>query len=181
MRVQSAAARYTVEESDSVLRITIHPQGLTWRVVLFSLVACFLVLWFGLLLLGLITQATTPLYFIVVAFLLGLVGVLSAVYVIAWDMAGRERITVTADVLEHGRSIGSLVRSGRYRLAGVTRLRIPLENGMWLEEIIANRRHWPRGLIQFDYHGRTKCLGIGLLVPEAQAILAVLEARVARR
>ena len=177
MSAEPTTARYTVVETDNFLRITIPPRRRRWQAVSWGIAEC---LW-GAAIVFLLTQSRPPLLFFVFGSLLLIVGVLHGSYRIGWELAGGETITVTRDALVQVRSIGSLVRQRWYSLGGVTQLRLPLEHGSWWAEVDANPKQGPRGIIQFDYHGRRKRIGIGLRVPEAQAILAALESRLARR
>ena len=189
MRAASGAARYSVEESDSFLRITIHPRGYDRRTVTMLLAIGVMILFFFTFLLCLLIAAGGS-RTVTAGVVPRLVGLLAAVgwigcvlwelYKVAWELAGRERVTVTADTLLQTLSLGSLVRTRRYALADVTRLCVPLEFGAWWAERQSRFRRGPRGMIQFEFQGRRKRLGIGLRVAEAQAILALLEPRVAR-
>ena len=176
MRAEPRSPRYSVEQTESFVRITIHAQRRIVQLLILGLLEC---AWWAFFVV-MITWGPAPMVFLVWGALLSIVGLLHSTYQMAWELAGRETIAVTSDALMQSRSIGSFVRTRRYALAGVTRLRIPLEHGSWWAEIDANPQQGPRGIIQFDYRGRRKRLGIGLHVPEAQAILALLESRVAR-
>jgi hypothetical protein len=180
MRVQPAGARYAVEESESTLRITIRGAGRSGPVFARGLILALGVS--GVLLLSSKRMMTAEQVLIpIFALLLALALILVGAYRIAWAITGREVITVTRDALLVSRCIGSLVRTKHYVLADTSGFRIPLENGAWWAEIDAYRSGWERGIIHFDYRRRRRRLGIGLRVPEAQAILALLELRVARR
>jgi len=186
IRARSADSRYTIEQSDTSLRITIHPERGAWGAVIVELavIPAVSIALLVLVVMGSLVGTTSdgaPLLVWLFGPLFLFVGVSWRTYKNVWHVAGCERITVTADALVQTLSIGPLVRTRRFELAGVTALCVPLENGAWWAEYGVRVRQGRRGLIQFDYHGSAKRLGVGLHVPEGQAILSALEARVARR
>ena len=181
MRSASSAPRYSVENSESELRITIHARRRMWVAVLNGM-ACGV--WATLMVFMLAHEFTITwpnLIFTGLGTLMLVLGLLHTAYRAAWELVGIETITVTRDALLVGLGISSSVRTRRFAFAGMRNLRIPLEHGSWWAEIDAYRNGWQRGIIQLDDHGRRRCFGLGLRVPEAQAILALIETRVARR
>jgi len=180
MRPASTAPCYSIESSESQLRITIRGAGRLGPAFGHGLILVLggfviLYIWAGPIL------PAGPVLISLLAPLLALAMILRGAYRIAWASAGREIITVTRDALLVSRCIGSIVRTKHYVLADASGFRVPLEHGAWWAEIDAYRSGWERGIIQFGYRGRRRRLGLGLRVPEAQAILALLEPRVARR
>ena len=181
MRPASTAHRYSVESSDSELRITIQPRRRTWVAVLNGLACAVWAAFLVFVLMHDFTLAGTNLIFLGVGLLMLLVGLLFTAYQMAWELAGIETISVMRDALLVNTGTGSFVRTRRYALAGTRNFRIPLEHGSWWAEIEASPRQGPRGMIHFDYHGRRRRFGGGLSVPEAQAILELIEPRLTRR
>jgi len=189
MPVEPAPARYSVVETDTTLRITILPERGAWAAVIVELAVCavlFLAAFgvFVIVTMGgrvITTNDEAPLLVRLLVPLVLLAASLWGAYKNVWHIAGRERITVTTDALLQTLSVGSLVRTRRFANADVSGLCVPLENGAFWAEYGVERRQGRRGMIQFDYRGSRKRLGIGLHVPEAQAILALLEPRLARR
>lgn len=181
MRPASRAPRYSVQSSESQLWISIPPRRRLWSA---GLLALFVLAWtafLGILLYAFATQATDHLLLAACACLVLAAGIVCGAYVVAWELAGHEQITVTPDALQHSCRIGSLIRSRRHELSRVERIRVQLDYGVWWEEQRARRLHWPTGMIAFQYDGEVRRLGRYLTVREAQALLTMIEVRAARR
>ena len=173
MRFPLDRRRLEVEHLPECARITILPQrrrrvAMGWGIVWVGWLAVFV----AMITLG----HLPPLGLILLApFIIGmlLLGALSAVFHVGWELAGRENVLVTTQEMVRKLSIGRVTfHTRRFALAGMTRFRIPLENGSYFAEI---QWAWPMGrgggTVNFDYYGRREHLGARLKIGEAEALL----------
>jgi hypothetical protein len=107
-----------------------------------------------------------------------LVGGALALWGAAWNVAGREVVSVAGSNLVVRREVAGIGRTRTFDTAAVRNLRVvPFSAGA----IGARRRDWAakagRGPIAFDAGGTTQHLGAGLDDAEAEQLVAVLRER----
>ena len=185
MRVEPATARYTIEESDSLLRITIPArragQWMPW-VGLLWIVAAAVLLWTAN------PNATSARFDpraipILVAFgcMIVVIGCVSSAALL-WMNFGAEEITIAGRTLVRKLRAGPLRVQRKYGLERARDFRASARHAIacsfQLQPIVPLGSG--RGSIQFSLEGKTHSLGSGLDETEVRAVLERLAAHGAR-
>lgn len=182
MRIEPASARYRVEETESLLRITIPARRAgQW------------VSWFGIAwVAGVLTilgstferRAGPPqaIAFGSLLFVIGLVALFAAAPLV-WMYCGREEITIAGRTLLRKLKAGPLRAQRVYALGEARKFSISARNAtacsLQLQPLIP--LGVGRGSIQFELGGETRYLGSALDETEAAHVLARIAAHVSAR
>jgi hypothetical protein len=120
-------------------------------------------------------RSLVPALFLVVWLAGWSVGGAVAAWAAAWNVAGREVVTVTGTRLTVRREVLGIGRTAAYDAAAVRDLRVEAPRSF----PFAPRRwdRWPGGPIAFDAGGATRRFGAGVDEAEAEQLVAALRAR----
>lgn len=186
LRVEPATARYTVEESESFLRITIPARrtgqwlpwlGVAWVVVFLTMLGK-----------GFAHRAESPDGHVQTGALATALFVVALVCVFAvaplvWMYCGREEITIAGRMLLRRLRAGPLTAKRAYALGEARRFRISARHAaacsLQLQPLIP--LGIGRGTIHFDLGGETRYLGSALDETEAAHVLARIVAHLSAR
>jgi hypothetical protein len=172
--MENLQGRAVVQEDGRGLHIVI-PTKKNWFAVVF--LCAWLGGWFfgETMALGQLGKADTASGFVLFWLIGWTVGGAAALFAVLWQLAGRERIDVSAGVLTVGREILSVRISRQYDLANVKNWRLAaLPAGSSAQQ--ANAMTFT-GRVAFDYGLKTRKFGIGLDDAEANYLVGVLSQR----
>ena len=174
MRVEPSKPRYTIERSGSGLVVTAPPRR-NW------LILPFLVVWLGGWTIGgfsafeAVLEPGSHRAFMVFWLIGWAFGELYALFIILWQLMGREQLTISSKGLVHRVLVGGLNRAREFAAADIRHLRAsPQVLSPWMDQ-----RSWMppvfgagHGAIAFDYGAKTYRIASGLDEAEARLVLA---------
>jgi hypothetical protein len=175
MRVEPAIARYSVESSDSLFRVTIPARSHFLVVLMWFAWLCALVV-AGARPHGMLrTVPSSAFELITFAIWTGLA--LTGLASILWIVLGREVVTISGNTLVCRICIGGIGYSRKYALADTNSYRISLRYAALCGSYrLGGLPVGPnRGTIHFECHGSTRYLGAGLDETEANHVFALLK------
>jgi hypothetical protein len=184
--VEPTQPRYTVDDLPGQLVVTMRPRR-NWFAILFA--GFWLLAWLvgevvvsGALAAGLVAALQNGFQigveqWVVGGFLLAwlggwTVGGAVAVYAWLWNLAGREIVSISENILSIERRVPLWGRIKEYRMADVSSLRVAQRTfSIWDQANYAQFRGDSRGMLAFDYGAGTIRFGTGIEEAEAKRIL----------
>ena len=106
-----------------------------------------------------------------------LVGELAVVYVVGWQLSGRERVSLAPGTLSIARELFGVRRVKRYDLLEVRNLRVAVADRSSFGSVSADPWGVFRGTLAFDYGAATVHFGLGVSEGEADQIRQALATR----